>query len=107
MDKMNIKEIQDFIDLQISALEKKYGLEKDKEKDNWAYALKVGEELGEVYDVLLKMKGYQRKEKIEEDKSKIEEEIADLIITSFILARSMNLDLDKIIRNKMEYLKNR
>ena len=99
---LSIKELENFARLQIEKLNKKYGLEKDRDKDNWAYALKIGEELGELYQELLSHKGYQREEKMQNfKKDDIKKEIVDVIFTVFILGKSLDIDINEAIIERM------
>lgn len=103
---MEIKELENFAEEQIKRLEKKYGLEEDKEKDNFGYALKIGEELGELYDELLSHKGYQREEKMKSfNEKEIEKEIAHVLITTCILAKSLNMDLNNLLKKRLNELR--
>ncbi len=99
---MEIKELEKFAEAEIKELDRKYGVENDKEKDSWAYALKIGEELGELYDELLSHKGYQRKEKMKEfDKKEIEKEIADVLISTIILAKNLKIDINDLLEKRL------
>lgn len=104
---MEIQELQTYCDEFIKKLEKHYGLESDKEKDRWAYALKLGEEVGELFDVILKLKGYQRDIKLNGNNTELEDELADVLLTTIILARSFKIDVDKILQSKMDKINSR
>lgn len=101
---MNVKDLEVFAKAEIKKLESEYGEELDKEKDIWAYALKVGEELGEVYDALLSQKGYQRKDKARQGKEDLAEEIADVILTTIILSKALEIGLEKALEKKCKKL---
>lgn len=94
---MDIRELQQSAKREIERLENIYGTEKDKEKDSWAYALKVGEEFGEVCDSLLSAKGYQRPNK---EKSKVSDELADLLFSTIVLATFLEIDLESALEKK-------
>jgi NTP pyrophosphatase (non-canonical NTP hydrolase) len=98
---MDIKEINQFIDKEIERLKKYYDSKNDEEL-TLAMAIKIGEELGELYNELLAHKGYQRKDKLEKlDKEEIGREIADVLFTTLIIARRLNIDVEKAIKDKM------
>ncbi len=80
----------------------------DKEKRILARAVKLSEELGELSDEVLSFNDDQRKEKLDaHDKNNLPEEFADVIITAFLLAESMNVDVEKGIESKIEKIKGR
>ena len=61
---MEIKEIKDFIEWEMKRIEKMY-IEKDRNDLKMAMGFKLVEEMGELFEALLKTKGYQRKEKLQ------------------------------------------
>ncbi len=65
--------------------------------------IKIGEEYGELCDAILSSGGNQRKNKLSEFKHEdLEGEFADVIITTFLLAEAMNIDLYTAIADKTE-----
>lgn len=104
---MKIEEINSFVDEEIKKIESYYG-KKDKQELTMAMRLKVGEELGELFQEILANKGYQRKDKLEKMKREdIEKEFADVIFTVLILAKRFDVDIEKAINIKMNELRNR
>ena len=104
---MEFKEINSFVDGEIKRLEKYYDL-KDDEELTLAMALKIGEELGELFNEVLAHKGYQRKSKLDKvDKKEIEDEFADVILTTFILVRRFNIDLGSALKDKIGKIQGR
>ena len=104
---MKIEEINQFVDEEIKKLEKYYYL-KEGEELTLAMALKIGEEVGELFNEVLAHKGFQRKDKLNKlDEKEIESELADVIFTTFILSRRFNIDISKAIKNKIDKIKQR
>ena len=99
---MEIKELMDFITLEDKRLKEKFGHYADEEKRTLARTVKVGEEFGELCDEILSKMSLQRKEKLtKSDKENLEKEFADVIITTLLLAKSIDIDVAKAIENKI------
>lgn len=104
---MDIKEINDFIDWEVARLDEHYK-DKDEKEILLANTIKIGEELGELYNEVLAHKGFQRKDKLDKmDVKEIEKEIADVILTTFILARRFNINIENALNTKIEKIKSR
>lgn len=74
----------------------------------YARMVKVSEEVGELADEVLSSQSDQRREKLagkEDDALSIE--IADVIITTLMLARSLNVDVVKALEQKMQKIQER
>lgn len=70
-------------------------------------ALKVMEELGELYEEILVKEGLQRDEKLKDKDSEIGEEFADVLITILILANNLEVDIEKELEEKIEMIQDR
>lgn len=71
-------------------------------------AVKLSEETGELSSNVLSFNANQRKEKLEAyDAANLPQEFADVIITTFLLAASMNVDIERGIDAKVEKIKER
>ena len=104
---MEFKDINKFVDGEIKRLENYYDLKADEEL-TLAMALKIGEELGELFNEVLAHKGYQRKSKLDKlDKKEIEGEFADVVLTTFMLARRFNIDLGSALKDKIDKIQSR
>jgi NTP pyrophosphatase (non-canonical NTP hydrolase) len=98
---MELKELLKFIEIENGRLKKRY-LNLDKEKMILAQTVKINEELGELYNEVLKHCSLQRKEKLDNmDKKYIEEEFSDVLITTLLLAKSMDIDIEKALEEKI------
>ena len=102
---MEIKEINQFIEEEISRLEK-YFNHKDNNELTMAMGFKVIEELGELFSELLTYKGYGRKEKVV-NKDEIKKEFADILFTILIMAKRFDVDIEDAIKLKMDEIKGR
>jgi NTP pyrophosphatase (non-canonical NTP hydrolase) len=101
---MDIKELKDFAKETEDRLSKYYN--KTKEELIVFHALKMGEETGEVFEQVLNHHNIQRKEKTI-NKEKIGEEIADVLLAGMVLAKSLNIDMEKELDSKMRKNKER
>jgi NTP pyrophosphatase (non-canonical NTP hydrolase) len=105
--KMDLKEINEFIEEEIKKLEFYYN-EKDNQELSMAMGFKVIEEIGELFEEILMHKGYQRKDKLDKfDHEGIKKEFADVIFTILILAKRFDVDIEDAIKIKMQELKKR
>jgi len=104
---MEIKELQEFSKKIHKRLLQYYDFS-DPKQLNLPITIKIMEELGELCNDVLAHSGIQRKEKLDNyDKSNIEEEFADVIITTFNLAHNMDVDLEQALKKKMERIEKR
>ena len=55
---------------------------------------------------LLSQEKIQRVEKLQNKESKIDEELADVLITTLLLAKNMNIDVISGLKKKIEKIKN-
>lgn len=99
---MDFKSLQQFIDLENDRLIRKSGSKNQTERI-LARTVKPTEELGELCNEVLAFNGDQRQEKLDAlEKDNLPNEFADVIITTFLLAKSMNVDIPKALVHKIE-----
>ncbi len=73
-----------------------------------ARTVKLMEEVGELSDEILASLGDQRKTKLEgRTPEGIPEELADVIITTFLLAKAVNADIPAALEKKMKKIRER
>lgn len=73
-----------------------------------ARTVKLGEEFGELCEEVLAYNSLQRKQKLDNhDKENLPEEFADVIITTLLLAKSMNVSIETALEKKMQKLNQR
>ncbi|MFA6255886.1 MAG: MazG nucleotide pyrophosphohydrolase domain-containing protein [Candidatus Absconditabacterales bacterium] len=85
----------------------KYFIQKDitidTEKHSLLSVIKLAEEVGELNEQILLHYGHSRKEKMEKySPQNLAEEIADVIFTTMLVAKSLDVDIQKALSNKME-----
>ena len=98
---MEMKKLKEFIDFEDERLSKHYGIPQDKKI--LARTVKLTEELGELCSEVLSHSSLQRKDKLENhDKENIDGEFADVIITAMLLAKAMDIDVEKALEDKIE-----
>ena len=69
---------------------------------------KLTEEVGELAGEVLASKGSQRKEKLENHNNEsLEGEFADVVITTLLLAKTMNVDIKKSLKEKIGKIEKR
>jgi NTP pyrophosphatase (non-canonical NTP hydrolase) len=101
---MHLAEFLNYIDLENQRLQQRYP-QLDKEKARLARMVKLSEEMGEMADHILALSGLQRKDKMENFSRKaLAGEFADLIITTFLLAKSADVDVVKALDEKIAEL---
>ena len=105
---MELKELLKFIEIEDERLKKYYGGYSDQEKRILARTVKLTEELGELCDEILAHNSMQRKQKLDNhNKDNLSEEFADVIITTLLLAKAMNVDIEKALERKIEKVNKR
>lgn len=68
----------------------------------FARMVKLTEEVGELADEVLASQGDQRKEKLEgKNEESLGNEVADVLITTLVLAASLNVDVPKALVKKI------
>lgn len=104
---MDFKNLQQFIDLENDRLMSRFGSNTQTERV-LARTVKLTEELGELCNEILAFHGDQRQEKLDAlEKDNLPNEFADVIITTLLLAKSMNVDIEKALEQKMEKINQR
>ena len=69
-------------------------------------AIKLGEEVGEVNNEILKHFKAGRKNKLKQEQN-LESELADVMIVLSIIAEDMNINLEKAIEEKIKIIEER
>lgn len=80
------------------------------DQEKWVYArmVKIQEEVGELSSEVLAQFNKQRGGKLKSSaREALEEELADVLITTLLLAEDMEIDVNKALRNKIEKIKKR
>jgi NTP pyrophosphatase (non-canonical NTP hydrolase) len=104
---MELKELLKFIEMENERIKNMYP-NLDKEKIILAQTVKINEELGELYNEILNRLSLQRKEKLgNANKRNIEEEVSDVLISTLLLARRMNIDIEKSLKEKINKINKR
>ncbi len=106
---MDFEDLLKFIELEEGRSKKHYnGKLDDKEKYVLSSTVKLTEELGELCNEVLSAHSLQRKQKQENRKDEnLPKEFADVIIITLILARAMNVDIEKALERRMEEINKR
>ena len=105
---MELKDILKFIEIEDERLKKYYGGYTDQEKRILTRTVKLTEELGELCNEVLVHSSLQRKQKLDNhDKENLPEEFADVIITALLLAKAMDVDIEKALEKKIEKINKR
>lgn len=103
---MTFKELEKFIKNQRIVLEKRFPMP-DKEKAVLAGIAKIAEEFGELSNAVLSYLSLQRTDKESKGKAEIENEVADTLITTLLIAEQFDIDIEKCLENKIEKIKKR
>lgn len=104
---MEIKELLQFIDLENERLKVRYPNLRERERV-LAQTVKIAEELGELCNEVLASGGDQRKEKlVNHNKYTLQDEFADVVITTLLLAKLLDVDIQKALTDKIEKINKR
>lgn len=104
---MDLKELLEFIAIEDKRLDKYYD-HLDKSSMILARTVKLSEELGEFCEEVLAHNSLQRSQKMDNhDKAGLSEEFADVIITALLTAKSLNIDIEEALKNKVEKINKR
>ena len=99
---MTFEEFQKFIDEQ-DAFFRSLGKSASERERILARTVKLSEEMGELSDEVLGVLGLQRKSKREgKDLETVAAEIADVVIVSFLLAKSMDISMNTALERKIK-----
>ena len=99
---MTFEEFQKFIDVQ-DAFFRSLGKSASERERVLARTVKLSEEMGELSDEVLGCLGLQRKSKLEgKDLNSVADEIADVVIVAFLLAKSMDIDVSAALERKIK-----
>jgi len=89
-------------------LVEKYKIDTHDDKRILARTVKLSEEVGELSEAVLSYVSDQRAEKLDQfDKSHLDAEIADVIITALVIARATKTDANVAIINKLKIIQER
>jgi len=98
----------EFVETEDERLKKYYGGCSDREKRILARTVKLAEEVGELCNEVLAHNSLQRKQKLDNhNKESLSEEVADVLITALLLAKSMDVDVEAAIEKKMKKINGR
>jgi NTP pyrophosphatase (non-canonical NTP hydrolase) len=103
---MTLQEFQQFIDEQDALFRKvKDSNQTDKERV-FSRTIKVAEEFGELCSEVLASVGDQRKDKLAaHDTQTLRDEFSDVLITTFLLAKSMDIDIMSALDHKVQKIR--
>jgi NTP pyrophosphatase (non-canonical NTP hydrolase) len=104
---MNLKKILKFI-TEEDKRQRVYYPSKSIDTEVFARAVKLIEETGEFFDHILKKYSLQRKQKDSKYENKeLSEEFADVVLTSFLLAEAMDINIIESLEKKVEKIEGR
>ncbi|MFZ2969738.1 MAG: MazG nucleotide pyrophosphohydrolase domain-containing protein [Minisyncoccia bacterium] len=105
---MEFKKLLNFVAMERERLAEYTGRFPDKDKEIFAMVVKIGEEFGELCEQVLYHTSLQGKHKMHKfNKDDLPSEFADVLLTTLILAKEMNIDVEKALENKMEKIEKR
>jgi len=105
---MEIKEILKFIDEEDKKIKQMRKSKIDDRTRILGRTIKIMEELGELSNEVLAHSAFQRKEKLKNYKKEhLEEEFADVIFSTLMLAKTLNVNVEEVIKKRMEKLRKR
>jgi len=116
---MTIRALQKFIQAEAIRLKKRFGEIQNQEKLILSSTVKIMEELGELSELVLKKRQRQDKmnfskresdlgqKNISHHNEALEDEFADVIISTAMLAHDMDINIEKALKNKMKKIEER
>ena len=105
---MELRNLLRFIETEDEKLKKRFSSYVNEEEVILARTVKLGEEFGELCEEVLAYNSLQRKQKMDNhDKENLPEEFADVIITTLLLAKTLNVNIEKALEEKMQKLNHR
>ena len=104
---MEFEELMKFVRKENIKLGEYFGQKEKSYHRALAQTVKLGEEYGELCDEILSANKDQRKEKLESKCSNLDEELADVILTTLLLSDIMNVDIENSIKEKMKKVEKR
>jgi len=104
---MTFKELLHFIEKEDERLAGCYDYP-EKNKRVLARTVKLSEEVGELSSEVLAECDLQRKDKLSGDrKGKIAEELSDVLIVALLLAKTLDIDVEKSLEAKIKKIEKR
>lgn len=100
---MELSELREIIRKEKGTLINKSGVEETEKEKILLRVVKLNEEVGELCEEILNKFENQRVEKIFDEKN-LRGELADVIITTMILADKLNIDVEKALDEKVNYI---
>ena len=104
---MEFKDLLEFIKKEDRRLKKKYGKGVSQRERILFRTVKLGEEYGELCESILAINKIQRQEKPDKEDTDLSGEFADVIITTLLLAKSMDIDVKDALKKKIRELDRR
>lgn len=105
---MNLKTLQDKVNIYNQKARHHYKLYSKQEKEILTKTVKLNEEVGELCNDILSILRLQRKSKLDKfEKKHMYEEFADVIITTIQLATVAGVDVERAINDKLKKIENR
>ena len=105
---MNFEELEEFVNAVDIRIRENYGNYEDEEKRALARMVKITEEVGELAELVMANAGFQRDEKLtKQSRDDLMDEFADVIITTMLLAKTMNVDVKDALQKKIDKIKKR
>lgn len=95
-------DLRDWIRRQGKKLEIRFGGDQTERERLYARVIKLNEEVGELCDEILSRYNDQREEKMEKrSEENLSHEIADVLITTLLVAEYLNIDPSEALRKKI------
>ncbi len=101
-----MEELFEFAKIEHERLVNHYNI-KGESKTKYTILAKLMEELGELSEAILTFDSLQRSDKLEETKKNLEGELADVILTTLILSKELDVNIKKALQEKIEKINKR
>jgi|GEM_PF-4495441 len=105
---MNLQELQEHANEVNKRLDNQFGLNGEQRLRAFAHMIKIQEEVGELSEETLIRYKLQREQKLNNaDKENLEKEVADVIFATCTFAANFDINLDKVLTERIELVKKR
>lgn len=104
---MDLDELLSFVSTENERL-REYHSRLDEENVLLSQTVKLNEEIGELCDSVLAYDSLQRSEKLEVfEEQDLEDEVADVVITTFLLADTIDMDIGAALERRADAIETR
>lgn len=103
---MKIHDLKEFAVVEEQRLLRRANITEKKDL-TYPQMIKLTEEVGELAEAILKENSLQRKDKQNDKTISVPDELADVVLVSFLLAENLGINMETALQKKIEKIKAR